>query len=114
MPRGTIILVAECPEGFVNTTFESWTMTASDLDEIGRKLRGKFILGAHKTFALSKIARRAEIVIVSDKMKESNPVLFKICKNPQQALDDALRSHGADASILVMPHAMNTLPMTSR
>jgi nickel-dependent lactate racemase len=111
---GTIILFAECGEGFGNAAFQRWTMDASDLEEIGRKLSRGFVLGAHKAFAISKIAKRAEIVIVSDKMKESNPVLFKICKNPQQALDDALRSHGADASILLMPHAMNTLPMTSR
>lgn len=111
---GTVILVAECREGFGNSTFESWTMTASDLEEIGKKLRGTFILGAHKTFALSKIAGRAEIVIVSDRMKDANPVLFKICKNPQRALDDAVRSHGAHASILLLPHAMNTLPTSSR
>jgi len=111
---GTIILAAECREGFGNSTFEDWTMTASDLEEIGRKLSSRFILGAHKAFAISKIARRAEIVIVSDRMKHANPVLFRICKNPEQALDDALRSHGPDASIVLLPYAMNTLPTSSR
>jgi len=107
---GTIILVAECREGFGNSTFESWTMTASDLQEIGKKLRGTFILGAHKTFALSKIARRAEIVVVSDEISAANPILFKTFKKPQEAFDHALRSHGTGASILLMPHAMSTLP----
>jgi len=110
---GTIILVAECREGFGNSTFENWTMTASDLEEIGKKLRGRFILGAHKTFALSKIAKRAEIVIVSDKIRAANPILFKTFKKPQEALDHARRSHGTDASILLMPHAMSTLPATT-
>lgn len=108
---GTIILVAECREGFGNTTFENWTMTASDLEEIGRKLSDRFILGAHKTFALSKIAKRAEIVIVSDKMRAANPILFKTYKKPQDALDYAWRSHGTGASILLMPYAMSTLPV---
>ena len=110
---GTIMLVAECREGFGNTTFQSWTMNAPDLEEIGRKLSRGFVLGAHKAFAISKIAKKAEIVILSDKMKDANPVLFKICKNPQQPLDNALRTHGADASILLMPHAMNVLPTTA-
>jgi nickel-dependent lactate racemase len=110
---GTIILVAECHEGFGNSTFENWTMTASDLDEIGRKLRGRFILGAHKTFALSKIAKRAEIVIVSNKIRAGNPILFKTFKKPQEALDHARLSHGTDASILLMPQAMSTLPATT-
>lgn len=111
-PGGTIIVVAECREGFGNTTFESWTKTALDLEGIGRRLSEEFILGAHKTYALSKIAKRAEILIVSDRMTEANPVIFKIFRKPQEALNHAWRSHGRDASIMLMPYAMNTLPST--
>ena len=106
---GTIILVAECREGFGNTTFETWMTGASRLDEIGEKLSKQFILGAHKAFALSKIAKRAEIIVASNRLQASSIVL-KTCKKPQDALNDAWRSHGKDASILVMPYAMNTLP----
>ncbi len=107
---GTIILLAECREGFANATFQNWTMNASSFDEIRKRLSKQFILGAHKTYALSKIAKRAEIVIVSDKMTESNPVIFKTYRKPQEALDHVWRSHGTAASILLMPHAMSTLP----
>jgi len=109
-PGGTIIVAAECREGYGNTTFENWTRNASSLDEVREKLSKQFILGAHKTYALSKIARRAEIIVVSDRMIEANPVIFKIFKKPQEALDHALRLHGQDASILLMPYAMSTLP----
>ena len=107
---GTIILIAECREGFGNTVFETWMTNASSLDEIAEKLSREFVLGAHKAFALSKIAKRAEIVIVSDKMKGTNSILFKTSKNAQEALNDALRSHGSGASVLVMPYAINVLP----
>lgn len=107
---GIIILVAECREGFGNTLFQNTAMNASDLEEVGRKLSKQFILGPHKTYMLSRIARRAEIAIISDKMTEANPLLFKIFKKPQEALDHACRSHGPDASILLMPYAMSTLP----
>jgi len=109
---GTIIVVAECGEGFANSTFQNWTMNASSLDEIGRRLSKEFVLGAHKAYALSKIAKRAEIIVVSGKMTEANPLVFKIFKKPQEALDHAWSSQGTDASILLMPHAMNTLPVT--
>lgn len=109
---GTIIVLAECTEGFGNTTFQDWCVNATDLDEIGRRLSSRFILGAHKAFALSKIARRAEIILVSDKMTEANSVLFKIYSKPREALDHAWRAHGTNASILLMPYAMNTLPAT--
>jgi len=108
---GTIIVVAQCGEGFANSTFQNWTMNASSLDEIGRRLSKEFVLGAHKAYALSKIAKRAEILVVSDRMTEANPLLFKIFKKPQEALDHAWRSHGTDASILLMPYAMNALPV---
>jgi nickel-dependent lactate racemase len=106
---GTIILVAECREGFGNTTFESWTKNTSSLDEVGEKLSRQFILGAHKAFALSKIAKRAEIIVASKKL-EAHSIILKTCKNPQDALNDALRSYGNDASILLMPYAMSVLP----
>jgi nickel-dependent lactate racemase len=106
---GTIILAAECREGFGNTTFESWTKNASSLDEVGEKLSRQFILGAHKAFALSKIAKRAEIIIASKKL-QAHSIILKTRKNPQDALNDALRSYGNDASILLMPYAMSVLP----
>jgi len=109
-PGGTIILVAECREGFGNSTFETWMTSASSLDEVGEKLSKHFILGAHKAFALSKIAKRAEIIVASKLQAKS--IILRTCKKPQDALDDAWRSHGKDASILLMPYAMNTLPET--
>ena len=107
--NGTIILVAECREAFANPTFESWTRNASNLEEIGKKLSSGFVLGAHKAFALSKIAKRAEIIVVTNRMETSN-VIFKTFEKVQDALDHAWSSHGKDASILLMPYAMNTLP----
>ncbi len=109
---GTIILVAECAEGFGSATFEHWMMTTSSLDEIRDRLSGQFILGAHKVFALSKIARRANIVIASSKF-QTDSVVLKTCKKPQDALNDAWDRHGRDTSILLMPYAMNTLPTVS-
>jgi nickel-dependent lactate racemase len=108
---GTIILLAECREGFGNTTFETWMTNASGLDEIGERLSKQFILGAHKAFALSKIAKRAKIIVASNKL-QANSIILKTFKRPQDAMTEAWHSHGKDASILLMPYAMNTLPAT--
>jgi nickel-dependent lactate racemase len=106
---GTIILIAECGEGYANTRFQDWMTTAGSLDEIREKLSKQFVLGAHKAYALSKIARRAEIIIASTEFHTTSIVL-KTRRKPQDALNDAMRRHGKDASILVMPYAMNTIP----
>jgi nickel-dependent lactate racemase len=108
-PGGTIVLVAECREGFGNTKFEEWMTSATSLDEVGERLAKQFVLGGHKAFALSKIAKRADIVVASSKFQTSS-VILKTCKKVQDALDDARRAHGMDATILLMPYAMNTLP----
>jgi nickel-dependent lactate racemase len=110
---GTIIAVAECGEGFANPIFQSWTMNASSLDEAGKRLSERFVLGAHKAFALSNIAKRAEIVLVSDKMAQANPLIFKISTSLQEAFNNALQSHGNGASVLLIPNAMNALPVLS-
>jgi nickel-dependent lactate racemase len=109
---GTIILVAECREGFGSTIFETWMTNASSLDEVGKKLSKQFILGAHKAFALSKIAKRAEIIVASKKL-QAHSIIMRTCKSSQDALNDALRSYGKDASILLMPYAMSILPATT-
>jgi nickel-dependent lactate racemase len=108
-PGGTIVLVAECREGFGNTRFEDWMTSATSLDEVGERLTKQFVLGGHKAFALSKIAKRADIVVASNKFQTSS-VILKTCERIQDALDGAWRSHGKDATILLMPYAMNTLP----
>jgi nickel-dependent lactate racemase len=108
-PGGTIVLVAECQEGFGNTKFEDWMTSATSLDEVGEKLTKQFVLGGHKAFALSKIAKRADIVVASNEF-QTNSVILKTCKKIQDALDDAWRSHGKNATVLLMPYAMNTLP----
>jgi nickel-dependent lactate racemase len=109
---GVVIVLAECAEGFGNATFESWTTNATSLEEVRENLSKKFVLGAHKTYALSKIAKRAEIVLVSDKLGKQNSVIYKTFKKPREALDYAWRSRGTNASVLLMPYAMNVLPST--
>jgi len=109
---GVVVVLAECAEGFGNATFESWTTNATNLEEVRENLSKKFVLGAHKTYALSKIAKRAEIILVSDKLGKQNPVIYKTFKKPREALDYAWRSRGTNASVLLMPYAMNVLPST--
>jgi nickel-dependent lactate racemase len=108
-PGGTIVLVAECREGFGNARFEEWMTSATSLDEVGERLAKQFVLGGHKAFALSKIAKRADIVVASSRFQTSS-VILKTCRKVQDALDHARRAHSKDATILLMPYAMNTLP----
>ncbi|GAH69948.1 unnamed protein product, partial [marine sediment metagenome] len=47
-PGGTIILTAECLEGYGEATFEKWIEEANTPDDIIKRLKNKFVLGGHK------------------------------------------------------------------
>ncbi len=114
---GTIILLAECPEGLGDETFEEWIMEASCPDDIIERLREGFALGGHKAFAIARLAKRARIVAVSGpglRRMISEDLggkgLLESASSIEEALRAALDAHGSDASIILMPYAGSTLP----
>jgi nickel-dependent lactate racemase len=66
IPRGKIILIAQCSEGFGDDTFESWMYKAKDYLYLKKKIKEKFVLGAHKAVAISKIISQFEVILFSD------------------------------------------------
>ncbi|MEM2082495.1 MAG: nickel-dependent lactate racemase [Candidatus Bathyarchaeia archaeon] len=117
---GTIILLAECPEGLGDETFEEWMMEASCPDDIIERLKGGFALGGHKAFAIARLAKRARIVavsgpglqrIISEALEGKG--LMESANTVDDALRAALKAHGSDASIIIMPYAGSTLPSPS-
>jgi nickel-dependent lactate racemase len=114
---GTIILLAECPEGLGDEVFEEWMMEASCPDDIIERLKAGFALGGHKAFAIARLAKRARILVVSGPelrgvLEEdlSGKGLMEPAETVDEALKRALDSHGRDASIILMPYAGSTLP----
>lgn len=110
---GTIILLAECPEGLGESTFEKY-MTQMELDEIIESIREKFVLGGHKAAAIARVLKRADLFLVSS-MK---PELVNQCKmhpfnSVKEALAEAFEKHGPRASVLLMPYAGSTVPLSA-
>jgi len=107
---GALILLAECPEGLGEPTFEKY-MTELELDEILESIRRKFVLGGHKAAAIARVLKRSEVFLVSN----MDPKLVRLCKltpvsNIEKALAKAFRRHGSCAKIWVMPCAGSTVP----
>jgi nickel-dependent lactate racemase len=108
---GVIILVAECPEGLGNRTFESW-MAGSSPDEILARIQQEFVLGGHKAAAVAAVLKRAAVYLVSALPEE---LVRRVGMAPFATIEDALdaaRSElGDHASILVMPQGGSVLPL---
>jgi len=64
-PGGTIILLAECYEGYGEPTFEKWVEEANSPDDIIERLNKKFILGGHKAYGIAKLTKEVEVILIS-------------------------------------------------
>jgi len=113
-PKGTIILVAECPEGLGEPVFEEY-MTGFPLDEIIERIRARFVVGGHKAAAIARVLKKADVCLVS----AMDEALVRRCKmspfrRVQEALTAAFEKHGAGASVIVMPYGGSTVPLLKK
>jgi nickel-dependent lactate racemase len=109
---GTIVLLAECPEGCGEQTFESWMMNAQSLDDIFSRFAAGFELGGHKAYSLARVLRDKEVILVSSL---DQAFVRKLFMTPARSLDQALEmvrsKHGSEYESVVMPCAGNVIPV---
>lgn len=112
---GILILVAECPEGLGNRTFEAWMADADTPDELLERIQREFVLGGHKAAAIAAVLKRASVYLVSALPDE----LVRQCGmvpwgDLAEALDAAWIALGSEASLLVLPQGGSVLPFPRR
>ncbi|MEJ5229136.1 MAG: nickel-dependent lactate racemase [Pseudothermotoga sp.] len=107
---GTIVLVAECNEGFGEKTFEEWMKKAKSPDEPLEWIKREFLLGGHKAVGFCKVLKKAKIFLCSKMRRETVREIFMTpYDSVQEAVNDAINGH-KDCKILIMPFANSTLP----
>lgn len=104
---GSIILVAECREGYGNKVFEEWLKF--DRDEAVKRFKSGFVMGGHKAALLAALSRRFDLYLVSSLPDEMVRRAYFIPASLKDALGMALAKHGEDAKIIVMPYGSMTL-----
>ncbi|GAW93498.1 nickel-dependent lactate racemase [Calderihabitans maritimus] len=113
-PGGTIILVAQCSEGYGEDTFEEWIRSARKLEDIFERFERQFVLGGHKAFAIARVVKEKEVVLVSDLNREDTERLFfTYASSLEDALKYVEKKHGRDYQALVMPQAGLVLPVVA-
>jgi nickel-dependent lactate racemase len=113
---GTVILVTPCPEGVSVTHQNMLNFTKLDAGEIETLIeRGAIrdVVGGGLALAWSKMRQRASISLVSDGIsdEETHALGFAPFGSLEQALAEALGRHGAGATLTVLTHAPETLPI---
>jgi nickel-dependent lactate racemase len=109
---GTIILVAECPEGHGNQVFYDWMARLGDLNKVEREVRRHFELGGHKAYYLLKALKNHQIVLVSLLPDYYANGVFKLktARAVNDALRETLKTAGSQAKVWAMPQGNFTLP----
>ena len=115
---GTIIVVTPCPEGVSVTHPEMLAFTALEADQIIKAIEQGEIqdqVSGALALAWARIRQRAEVYLVSGgiSIEETRALGFTPCEDVHSALEAALRKHGPDARVNVLPHAPETLPILS-
>ena len=114
-PGGIVILVGACPEGCGEAVFQQWMTGAATPQDILTRIRTDFCIGGHKAAAFAKVLDMAQIFLVS----EMDPELVRACflqpfAQVQDALNEAMKQLGPNASVLLMPYGGSTLPCVKK
>jgi len=105
---GKIVLLAECREGAGSNLFHQWMTQEKDLDTIIRKIREKFILGAHKAFQFARELKWADVFLYSS----MNPELIEqYYMHPIRKFEQIEAIVSESESIVILPQATTTLPV---
>ncbi|MGM9640351.1 MAG: nickel-dependent lactate racemase [Faecousia sp.] len=110
-PGGVIILIGSCKEGLGEKTFQTWIQEAHCPEDLTRRVRTNFQLGGHKAAAIALVLENASVILVSEMPED----LVRQCfltpfATAQEALDEAFRILGPQATVLAMPYGGSTLP----
>ena len=107
---GSIILVAECREGYGNRVFEEWL--GSDRDEVIERFKSGFVMGGHKAALIAALSKKLDLYLVSSLPEGMARRSFFIPATLKDALDMALRKNKADANIIMIPYGGSILAST--
>ena len=105
---GKIVLLAECREGAGSNLFHQWMTRERDLDTIIRKIREKFILGAHKAFQFARELKWADVFLYSSMDPE---LIEQYYMHPIREFEQIEGIVAGSESIVILPQATTTLPV---
>lgn len=104
---GSIILVAECREGYGNRVYEEWLNYGRD--EVIERFKSGFVMGGHKAALIAALSKKVDLYLVSSLPDEVVMKANFIPATLKGALDMAMQKHGMRAEIIMMPYGGSML-----
>ena len=109
---GVVIILGECIEGSGSAMAEQTMRECGTPEVMAEKLREDFQLGAHKSYAITRLMKKASYILVSSMDHElARLFLFTPAKNMDEALALAFEMAGPSPRIVLMPQGSLTVPV---
>lgn len=110
---GVVIVLGECIEGSGSALYEETMGKYRTPDEVETALRANFEIGAHKAYAVTRLMKKAEFILVSCLQPElAKTLLFTPAADIDEALEMAYAKLGQKPRIILMPQGSITVPLS--
>lgn len=109
---GVVIILGECIEGSGSAMYEETMCKYRTPDEVEQALRANFEIGAHKAYAVTRLMKRAEFILVSCLKPElAKTLLFTPAASIDEAIRMATAKLGPNPRVILMPQGSITVPI---
>ena len=105
-PGGSVVLIAECAEGWGSTAFERWASEVTDLREVKDEMRRNFSMGKHKLYEFALERDVAKLYLIS-RLREPSLAKFIVPISPAELIEMVR----AEPEVAVLHHGTNALPV---
>jgi len=113
--KSTVIMVSPCYEGIGDKDFLNFLKekTPGDVIKSIKAHKERNIVSGVISYLIAKCKEKAKIYLISEGINDKDVIEmgFLPAKSAQSVLNDALKRHGKEAKILVLPSASITLPL---
>ncbi len=109
---GIIIILGECIEGTGSDMYENWMRQYKTPEAIEEKVRNEFVIGGHKAYAVTRLMKKAQFILVSTLADElAKTLLFTPANTIDEALSLAFGKLGTKPRTILMPQGSLTVPV---
>lgn len=109
---GVVIILGECEEGVGSDQYLQWMEEYQTPEKIEEKTRCEFIVGGHKAYAVTRLMKKAQFILVSALNPDlARTLLFHPARDLAEALQIAFAKLGPAPEILLMPQGSLTVPI---
>jgi nickel-dependent lactate racemase len=111
VPGGTVIVVADCREGYGEKIFEEFMNAGYTATGIMDEVKKNFVMGGHKAYGFAKVAAEKKVIFVTSLSETIVASLFaRKAATVEEAVRMAYADQGLDADFIVFPEGSVTVP----